>query len=56
MKNRKKFLTIEEKMEMVKSGKTAPICYQEKSSRNGFVVKIRGSIFDGVLSRKNIKL
>lgn len=55
MKN--KFLTIDEKKQLLAEGKDVPICisYNADKNRNGFICKIR-SIWDGSLKNKRIKL
>ena len=51
-----KYLTIEEKKKLALSGQKVPICVCKSSSKNGFIAKIRGSIFDGSLKSKTLKI
>lgn len=55
MKRRKKYLSIEEKRELIYSGKYAPICMSDSPIKESFIAKLRGSIFDDSLKNKRIK-
>ena len=56
MSRQVKFLTIEEKKKLALSGQQVPFCVSKSSSKNGFIAKIRGSIFDGSLKNKKLKI
>ena len=55
MKQTKKFLSIKEKKELIRSGQYAPICMSNSPKILSFIAKFRGSIFDGYLKDKRIK-
>lgn len=52
---KRKFLTIEEKRELIRQGKKAPICMSDSFSKASFIAKLR-NIHDGSLTNKRIKL
>ena len=56
MKKKKKYLTIEEKKALFLSGKDVPVCVGDSSCKNSFIAKLRETIFDGSLKRKNLNL
>ena len=56
MRKQVKYLTLEEKKKLALSGQKVPICVGNSSSKNGFIAKIRGSIFDGSLKNKKMKI
>lgn len=56
MKSKTVYLTIEEKKEIVKNGGVVPICIQGDGKKNAFIAKLRGTIFNGSLKNKRIKL
>ena len=53
--SKQKYLTLDEKKELALSGKVVPICINVKSSKNGFIVKLR-NIFDGSLKNKIMRI
>ena len=56
MSKQVKYLTMEEKKSLALSGQKVPLCVGKASSKNGFIAKIRGSIFDGSLKNKKLKI
>ena len=56
MKRREKYLTIEEKRAYAYAGKRTPVCISDSPIKEYFIAKLRGSIFDGQLVGKRIKL
>ena len=56
MSKQVKYLTLEKKKRLALSGQKVPICVGNSSSKNGFITKIRGSIFDGSLKKKEMKI
>ena len=50
------YLTMEEKKTLALAGKKVPICINRNSSKNSFIAKIRGSIFDGSLKNKKFSI
>lgn len=56
MKNKKVYLTMREKKEMALGGETVPVCVRGSKHKNHFIAKLRGTIFDGSLVEKKIKL
>lgn len=57
MRRRNKYLTIEEKKQLILEGKSVPICVGDGNDKNRdcFICKIR-SIWNGSLKDKNMKL
>ena len=56
MSKRTQYLTIKEKKALVLAGKNVPLCIGESSNKNSYIAKLRGTIFDGSLRKKNISL
>lgn len=56
MKKNKVYLTMREKKALALSGKEVPVCIRGSKSKNYFIAKLRGTIFDGSLLRKKINL
>lgn len=56
MKRKTVYLTLEEKRELALRGECVPVCIGDSNYRNGFIAKIRGSIFDGSLLNKRMKV
>lgn len=52
---KRKYLTLDEKKELALAGKTVPIHINVKSSKSGFIVKLR-NIFDGSLKNKTMRI
>lgn len=50
------YLTIEQKKALALSGKDVPLCVGKNASKNSFIAKIRGSIFDGSLKNKKFSI
>lgn len=56
MKKKIKFLTVEEKRALALQGKEVPICIGDSTSKNSYIAKIRGTIFDGSLKYKKFHM
>lgn len=56
MRKKTTYLTMDEKKKLALSGKDVPICVGRSTSKNIFIAKLRGTIFDGSLKNKNLSL
>ena len=56
MRKANTYLTIEQKKTLALSGKDVPLCVGNTVSKNSFIAKIRGSIFDDSLKNKKFSI
>ncbi|MCC8014888.1 MAG: hypothetical protein LIO87_06795 [Eubacterium sp.] len=56
MSKTNKYLTIEQKRALALSGKDVPLCVGKTVSKNSFIDKIRGFIFDGSLKNRKFNI
>lgn len=50
------YLTVEQKRQLALSGKNVPVCVSKDNEKISFIAKIRGSIFDGNLKEKTLRI